>query len=139
MRVDIDTIDKGFAGIKEMVHRGMTEIARYLFAHPLPRALNRIQVRAIARQRYDREAQRRSRRLHTLSLVPRGAIPDEHDLTPRISYPGGNNPMSILSVLGGVKLPARLSATVRDIGFGVSAGFWHCPAKLLTLNEMSGI
>ena len=68
--------------------RGMTEIA--LFAHPLPEVLNRIEVRAIAWQGYDREAQLQSRRLHTLGLVPRGAVPDEHDLTRFITYPGGN-------------------------------------------------
>ena len=90
MRIGIDTIDEGFAGIKEMAHGGMTEIARHLFAHPLPETFNRIQVWAITWQSDHREAQFRSRRLYTLGLVPRGAVPDEYDLTRLITHPSGN-------------------------------------------------
>ena len=33
----------------------------------------------------------------------------------------------------------NLSVIVREIAFSVSAGFWHCPGKLLKFKEMSGI
>ena len=68
----------------------MTEVARHLFAHPLPETFYRIQVRTIAWQSHRPEAQLQSHRLHTLGLVSRGAVPDENDLTRLITYPGGN-------------------------------------------------
>ena len=60
-----------------------------------PETFNRIQVRTIAWQGDHREAQFRSRRLHTLALVPRGAVPDEHDLTRLITKPGGDMPQEL--------------------------------------------
>ena len=44
-----------------------------------------------------------------------------------------------ISLPGKAQLSAELSAFVRQIGFGVSADFWHCPIKLLKLKEMRGI
>ena len=69
---------------------GRAEVARHLFAHPLPETLNRIQVWAIARQSNHREAQLRGRRLDTLGLMPRRTVRDEYDLIRFVTHPGGD-------------------------------------------------
>ena len=76
LRVSIDALDKGLTGVKEIVQGGMAMQLGDLLAHPFPESLNGIEVRTVAGQGPQEEAQVGGRGLDELGFVPRGSIPD---------------------------------------------------------------
>ena len=58
-----------------------------VFAHPVPKTFDRIQVWAIAGQRLEGEIQFSGERLNSLVSVIGGAIPDNHDRTIYLTDP----------------------------------------------------
>ena len=66
----IDTVDEGFAGVEEVIHGIMAEIACHLFSHPLPESYDRVQVGTIGRQRDEGEAQFCGGSLYALGSMP---------------------------------------------------------------------
>lgn len=67
----------------------MTEKLGNVFAHPLPEPLNGIQVGTIAREWHEQKTKCLCFGLHLATAMPRGAIPDNHDLASGFVKPSG--------------------------------------------------
>ena len=78
----------------------MAVILRDLFAHPLPETLNRVEVRAVAGQGQEGEAQLGGCGLHDLGFVTRCTVPDNHDRARAIAQPGGEMLEELDGVVG---------------------------------------
>lgn len=83
----IDTVDEGFAGVKEVSHGRMAVVVRDLFSHPAPEILNRIEVGTIGRQGAENETEFGGGNLNGFGSMPGGAIPDDGDCARPIAQP----------------------------------------------------
>ena len=63
-------------------------IASHVFTHPFPKALNRVEIGAVARQGYDGEAQPCGFRPDNFGRVTRCTIPGDHSRSGKRPQPG---------------------------------------------------
>jgi hypothetical protein len=87
--MSVDLVDKGFAGIKEMAHGIVAEVHGDFFPHPLPEPFDGVQVRAIAGQRDEREAQFCCCGLGDSGSMPGSAVPDDDHRRGLVVQPSG--------------------------------------------------
>src|SRR5262245_33687543 len=77
-RVAVDASDERLAGLDQVGHALVAEAARDLLAHPVPQPLDGVEVRAVAGQLDDRDAQPGRLRRDQLGDVAGGVVPDQH-------------------------------------------------------------